>query len=237
MEYIKRKKIVKLILKIFLAITIFFCLSSESYAQIRNKAGIHILDHEELDDAISLLKADDEIERSYVTITFPLSDLNRKDDWQKFMKKAKDNKIIPLVRLVTEFDGKYWAIPKKKNIIDQITFLSSLEWPTDEKHIIVFNEPNHITEFGGKVDPADYAKNLKFTADWAHTESKNYKVLPAGLDQAAPNGITTMEAFTFLNYMLRENPDIFEKIDYWNSHSYPNPGFIAPRIVMEKILS
>jgi len=197
-------------------------------AQLGKKSGIHILDPGEIEDAYKLLNViDDEDHHSYVTIPLSLNDLNRKKDWEYFFNDAKAKKIIPIVRLVSEFDGKSWTIPTRKNIIDQINFLSQFEWPHDEKYIIVFNEPNHKSEFGGIIDPAQYARILKFTADWAHTEDKNYKILPAGLDLAAPNGFFTMEAFNFINHMLEEDPTIYDNIDYWNSHSYPNPGFIA----------
>lgn len=227
MEYIKIVNIVKLIPKLLLA-TLFFIFSvSPIFAQLGNKGGIHILEPKELDNAYQLLNKDNENKTAYVTIPLSLNDLSKTKDWEKFFKEAKQKNIIPIVRLVTEFDGKSWTIPTRKNIIDQITFLSQFEWPYQEKYLIVYNEPNHKSEFGGIIDPAHYSKILKFTADWAHTENKNYKILPAGLDLASPNGFLTMESFNFLNQMLKENPQIFDNIDYWNSHSYPNPGFIS----------
>ncbi|PJC47224.1 MAG: hypothetical protein CO035_06805, partial [Candidatus Omnitrophica bacterium CG_4_9_14_0_2_um_filter_42_8] len=107
--------------------------------------------------------------------------------------KCKELRIIPLVRLTTEFDPDInaWKIPNKRDIYDQINFLSSLDWPTDKKHIIVFNEVNHAKEWGGTINPGEYTRLLKFTADWAHTENKNFVVLPAGMDLAAPNGSQT----------------------------------------------
>ncbi|NCN87717.1 MAG: hypothetical protein GW941_02365 [Candidatus Pacebacteria bacterium] len=221
------KLISKLLLATTIFSTIFLSIVNPIQAQINNKAGIHILHTEEIDDAIQLLKINPETEKAFVTITLSLNDIKRENDWKVFFEKARQYKIIPIVRLVSEFDGRNWTVPTKKNIIDQISFLSQFEWPQDEKHIIVFNEPNHRAEFGGQIDPAQYTRILRFTADWAHTENLNYKVLPAALDLAAPNGSTTMEAFTYLNLMLKEDENIFDKIDYWNSHSYPNPGFIA----------
>ena len=221
------KLIVKTLLALILSIIFFVSIIHPTYAQINNKGGVHILNPEELDDAIRLLTINPKTEKAFVTITLSLNDLKRVKDWEKFFHKAKQNKIIPIVRLVSEFDGKNWTIPTKKNIIDQITFLSQFDWPHHEKYLIIYNEPNHRSEFGGKIDPAQYTRILRFTSDWAHTENLNYKILPGALDLAAPNGSTTMEAFTFLNYMLKEDENIFENIDYWNSHSYPNPGFMA----------
>ena len=112
-------------------------------------------------------------------------------------------------------------------IISQLSFLSRLTWPTGERYIIVYNEVNHSSEWGGRVDPEEYSNILKFVSNWAHTEKKNYIVLPAAMDLAAPNGKNTLEAFNYLSQMYSLDPEIFSYIDVWNSHSYPNPGFIS----------
>jgi len=129
--------------------------------------------------------------------------------------------------LATRFQDGAWQVPTKKDVVSQIEFLSQLDWPTDKRYLIAYNEPNHAPEWGGQLDPTSYAQVLEFVADWAHTEGKNFIVLPAALDQAAPNGQATMEAYRFLNQMLANNPEVFKKIDVWNAHAYPNPGFLA----------
>jgi hypothetical protein len=191
--------------------------------------GIHILHPYELDDAEKLVKptAESTEQWSYVTIPLTLEDLDKKDEWQNFFNAAKEKKIIPLVRLTTRFENGSWAVPDRKDVTDQIKFLSKLEWPTDKKHIIVFNEVNHAKEWGGSISPEEYVDILHFTANWAHSEGKNYVVMPAAMDLAAPNGSATMEAFTYLDKMLTADAEAFHKIDVWNSHSYPNPGFSA----------
>lgn len=188
--------------------------------------GVHILHPDELDKAKALVSpVEGQDTWNYVTIPFSLEDINRQDQWQAFFDQAKQKKVIPLVRLVSKFENGSWQIPNRKQITDQIEVLSDLEWPTDKKHIIVFNEVNHAPEWGGKLDPASYAEVLDFTARWAHSEDENYVVLPAAMDLAAPNGSSTMEAFNFIDQMLAAVPDVFNHIDGWNSHSYPNPGF------------
>lgn len=192
--------------------------------------GVHILHPAEMEDAAALIKNEYNQESwSYVTIPLALADLNRQEDWQKAFNQAKANKIKPIVRLVSRYDATNdaWAIPNRAEIISYFTFLNSLTWPTEEKLIIVFNEVNHAKEWGNTLDPGIYAQTLEFTADWAHTENNGYLILPAAMDLAAPNGSETKEAFTFLNQMLESHPQIFSKIDFWNSHSYPNPGFSA----------
>lgn len=168
---------------------------------------------------------------SYVTIPLTFDDLSadKELEWQEFFDNARRIKVIPIVRLATRYDDnqKAWIVPNRKQIIEQIEFLSRLNWPTDQRHIIVFNEVNHIAEWGGYTDPVEYATILKFVSNWAHTEGKNFVILPAAMDLAAPNGYTTLEAFNYLSQMYNYDPEIFSYVDIWNSHSYPNPGFIS----------
>lgn len=193
--------------------------------------GIHILQRYELDAAHSLLKPSEEAEDKwhYFTIPLTLDDLDKQSEWQQFFNDARGKKLIPIVRLTTRFDAGLgaWIVPNRKQVADQVSFLSELEWPTSDRTIIVYNEPNHKAEWGGNIDPASYAEVLDFASRWAKSEDKNFKVLPAGLDLAAPQGSTTAEAFWYLDQMLAANPDVFSHIDYWNSHSYPNPGFVS----------
>jgi len=212
----------------------FFITGQLSLVSARSvKLGIHLMKVEELSLVKPLLKeprghsAIFKQDWHYVTVPFTLSDLGQSDRWQKFFNQAKKQRIIPILRLTTRFKQGHWQVPSRKNIVDQINFLSHLNWPTTEKYIIAYNEPNHAAEWGGKVDPQAYAITLAFVADWAHTENNGFVVLPAGLDQAAPNGKKTMEAFNFLNRMWTSDAEVFQKIDVWNAHAYPNPGFIA----------
>jgi hypothetical protein len=50
-----------------------------------------------------------------------------------------------------------------------------------------------------------------------------------GLDNASPNDrVKYMDNLVYMNEMVAYNPEIFNKIDAFSSHSYPNPGFSAP---------
>jgi hypothetical protein len=188
--------------------------------------GVHILHPSEIDDAVKLLKTDGNQDAwQYVTVPLSLNDLKKQDEWQKFFDEAKKKKIKPIVRFSTKFENGAWKIPNKKEIVDLTAFVSELEWPTDEKYVIVFNEVNHKKEWGNSTDPAGYAEVLRFTSDWLRSEGNNYKVLPAAMDLAAPNGSSTQEAFGYLTAMMGHDPGIWDTVDYWNSHSYPNPGF------------
>lgn len=220
------KKISLVFLLLLLMISHVFPKQAE--ASEASRYGIHILAPQEIDDARQLLKNQEQNDWNYLTIPFPYTSLEKPQDWEEFMKKAKEYKFIPLVRLATTMTDQGWAIPSKREIVEMIDFLSDLEWPTGQKHIIVFNEVNHAKEWGGKIDPKAYAEALRFTSCVAHSRKEDFVVMNAAMDLAAPNGQETMEAFTYLDKMLAENPAIFNYIDAWNSHSYPNPAFSAP---------
>ncbi len=217
-------KMLRLVLVGFIVIGLLFSQSNQVLAG--EVLGVHILHPYELDDVLGLIRTEQNKDSwQYVTIVYGLDDIVQHDEWQRFFDRCREQKIIPIVRLVTKADGASWRVPSTMDIVRLADGLSQLNWPTDERLIIAFNEPNHANEWGGKVDPESYADTLQFTADWFHTEDKGYKILPAGLDLAAPNGGSTMEAFTFWKKSLEYNPRLLDSVDDWNSHSYPNPGF------------
>ncbi|PIR58908.1 MAG: hypothetical protein COU69_02960 [Candidatus Pacebacteria bacterium CG10_big_fil_rev_8_21_14_0_10_56_10] len=229
------------------AVLLLLSLAGPAQAVEGQVLGVHILHPEELELAKELvapssqtspvLAADNDDNNHnattsspdwhYVTIPLPLSELEHPDKWQAFFNQAKELKVIPVVRLATEFRNGAWQVPTRRQIVDQISFLSELDWPTDRRHLVVYNEVNHAAEWGGSTDPAGYADVLNFTSNWAASEPVEYVVMPAALDLAAPNGRHTQEAFSFWRQVLAHRPDALSAIDVWNSHSYPNPGFAA----------
>lgn len=199
---------------------------------VSERMGLHVLSLDELDKVQQFFQATKSAEPDtqwwYITIPFTMADLDRLDEWQRFFDQAQQYKIIPIVRLATKFENGAWAVPTRRDITRQVQGLSSLRWPTEQRHVIVFNEVNHAKEWGNRLDPAGYAEILAFTASWLQSEPYDYKVLPAAMDLAAPNSVGTRDAFAYFTAMLEANPEVFAQIDYWNSHSYPNPGFSSP---------
>lgn len=195
-----------------------------------NKFGIHILFPEELFEAQKLVNSEGG-DWGYVTIPIQSSDKNI-EKWQKFMDDAKNLHIIPIVRLSTTgdyFNTTVWEKPKFTDIVDFANFLDSLEWPTKNRYVIVYNEVNRGDEWGGSPNPFEYAQILDFAAETFKAKNSDFFVISAGLDNAAPNifGLY-MNEYDYLRTMSYEIPDIFEKIDGISSHSYPNPGFSQP---------
>lgn len=218
------KNIVKILVVLALWLSAFSALNQPIFAQ-GSVLGVHILHPGELEQAKQLIVTTDPASWHYVTIPLTLADVGQTEKWQTFFDEAKQDQIIPIVRLTTRFENEAWQVPSREEVIRLLEFLNQLQWPTAERYVIVFNEVNHAKEWGGKLDPAGYAAVLRFTSQYARALSTEFQILPAAMDLAAPNGKTTMEAFTYLRAMRSADPDVLNLVDYWNSHSYPNPAF------------
>lgn len=198
-------------------------------SQANNKVGIHILFPSELEDAARLINTNGG-QWGYVTIPIQAGDRDLQK-WQAFMDEAGRLKVIPLVRLATEndyFQTGNWHKPDKTDILDFANFLHSLNWPTKNEYVIVFNEPNNANEWGGQVDPADYASLLSYAVTVFKSRDPDFFIISAGLDNAAANTQESMNEYDYLRVMNRAVPGIFNQIDGLGSHSYANPGFSSP---------
>jgi len=145
------------------------------------------------------------------------------------MNNCKKYHVIPILRLATEgdlTDTTVWRKPQLTDIIDFASFLSSLTWPTQNRYVIIFNEVNRADEWGGDVNPAEYAHILSFAVTVFKSKSPDYFILSSGFDNAAPNqGTKFMNEYDYMQQMNTAVPAIFNQIDGLASHSYPNPGF------------
>ncbi|MCL4352899.1 hypothetical protein M1615_00280 [Patescibacteria group bacterium] len=222
----------KLIISLFLLLFFLSFSAKTSYAIVNplsvsnNKFGVHILFPSELGEAASLVNSGGG-DWGYVTIPIQSGDKNMAK-WQKFMDEARRYHLIPIIRLSTEgdyFNTKVWRTPTRFDIIDFANFLNSLTWPTKNRYVVIFNEPNRADEWGGSVDPAGYAKILSYAYSVFKSRSKDFFIISAGLDNAAGNGSDSMNEYDFLRAMQTAIPGVFNQIDGIASHSYPNPGF------------
>jgi hypothetical protein len=204
---------------VFLGLFLFMSIArSVSASDI--PVGFHLLDPHELDLALSYKREDVSL---YVTVPLSIYD-RRAEVWERFFSKAHENNVVPIVRWITVFSDGSWQVPSRKDVVEATVFMKSIRW-SGKRIIVLFNEPNHAAEWGGRVDPEGYAELALFAANWLKTETKDYIVLPAGLDGDAPTNATMMESFTYLERMHRAAPELFTVIDAWTSHSYPNPAF------------
>lgn len=188
-----------------------------------NIFGIHILDENDLENAAELVNSSGG-DWGYVTFVI------RKDErdtarWQKVFDKMRRLHLIPIVRIATRQQNGGWEKPSFDEIDGWVSFLNELNWVVKNRYIVVGNEPNHAKEWGREVSPEEYAEYLFNLSRRLKETSDDFFILPAGFDASAPNGQDSMSEEQFLRKMISKNSNIFDYVDGWTSHSYPNPEF------------
>ena len=190
-----------------------------------NKIGIHIAtpSKEELEDASKLVNSNGG-SWGYVTVVIQDNDRNRVK-WQEAFDRMRELRLIPIVRLATSPVGEFWAKPTEKEIDNWVKFLNSLRWVTKDRYIVLFNEPNHSQEWGGELNPEEYASMSYEYAKSLKSSNPEYFLMLAGLDLAAASNGTDLDAYEYMGRMYQEKKELKDLIDGLSSHSYPNPGF------------
>lgn len=196
-----------------------------------NFFGIHILFPDEIGKAAELVNSKGG-DWGYVTIPIQGTDRNLAK-WQAFMDEAGKRHVIPILRVATEpfyQNTTVWRKPDDFDLVDFANFLNSLKWPTNNRYLVILNEVNRYDEWGGEYpNPSEYASFLSDAYDIFKSRSNDFFIIMAGLDNAAPSdGKKYISEFDYLNQMLYSNPKIFNKMDGFSSHSYPNPNFAQP---------
>jgi len=219
------KKIIFFLFSLILVFSIHSCVFAENSPLTvpNNTFGIHITDEKDLSDANALVNSSG---GDWGYITFVITEAERDHDrWQQLFDQMRRLHLIPILRIATKANADTWEIPKDEEINNWIAFLNNLNWVIENRYVIIGNEPNHASEWGGKIDPVGYVNYLNEFAVKLHQASADFFVLSAGLDASAKNTATTMDEALFLRRMLTAEPKLFDNLDGWVSHSYPNPGF------------
>lgn len=193
-----------------------------------NFFGIHILFPDEISDGAKLVNSSGG-DWGYVTIPIQATDRNL-EKWQAFMDMASELHVIPVLRIATNLEplGKIsWRKPNDYDLVDFANFLNSLSWPTKNRYIILFNEVNRFDEWGGEYpSPILYSQIVDSSNQIFKQRSSDFFIIMGAFDNASVTNKTQyMNEFEFLAQMVSYDPQIFNKIDGFASHSYPNPGF------------
>ena len=198
--------------------------TSDPLAVPNNKVGIHILFPGEIQKAARLVNHQGNGAWGYVVIPIQAKDRDRAK-WQQFFDECLVNKVIPIIRVATVAEGAHWATPNDYDLVDFANFLDDLQWPVQNRYLIFFNEVNRADEYGGVISPENYADILSNAVNIFKSKSPDFFILPAGLDNAATDRRTSINWKDYLWRMYRRQPDLFNQIDGWTSHAYPNPDF------------
>lgn len=219
--------------KIVISILIFLSFTQSAYAVedprlfSNNKFGINLISPEaELDNASALVNTNGDWGWVVITLTKNERDLGR---MQNLLNTLNEKHLIPIIRLATNFDTKSgsWEKPGENDANEWADFLSQLHYPTKNIYIEVYNEVNRAAEWGDDVSPSSYALELSKTIDALKLKNPDFFILNAPLDLALPTSRNSLEAASFFAQMESAVPGIFDRLDGWASHSYPNPNFSA----------
>lgn len=188
-----------------------------------NIYGVHILEESDLEDAAKLVNSGGG-DWGYVTLVIREDerDIGR---WQRIFDKMRRLHLIPIIRVATRQLENRWEKPSFGEIDGWVSFLNSLNWVVKNRYVVIGNEPNHSKEWGGEINPEEYARYLYEFSKKLKEASLDFFVMPAGFDASAPSDKKTMREDEFLRRMIDESPYVFNFIDGWASHSYPNPSF------------
>lgn len=155
----------------------------------------------------------------YVLIPFSIHDRNE-GRWGRLFGLLENKHLIPIVQLwdLQEGDGEDITTSAAR-------FLDSFIWPIRPRYISVYNEPNDDRFWREELDPKDYARILDSTIDIFKERNQNFFMLNGAFNASALTGYGYMDEEEFMQKMDKEVSGIFEKLDGWASHSYPQPNF------------
>ena len=232
----------RLILSVLLGLGILFLSPAVSFADFpeNNKFGIHlaVATEEELQDAADLVNSSGG-DWGYVTVVIEENDRDF-GKWQRIFDRMRELHLIPIVRLATRFKNENWQRPKPEGAKTWADFLDSLNWVVKNRYVVLFNEPNDSREWGGKIDPQDYARVVLGFAKLLKEKNPDFFIIPAGLNATAPHQLPDYEKEeTFLRQVFAAAPgginDFMNNFDGWASHSYSTQAYIGELNLLRKL--
>lgn len=220
------------IIRVLIIGFVIFSLSGKTInAAENNKFGIHLAqpDSNDIQKAAELVNSQGG-EWGYITLVIQENDRDR-GKWQDVFNQLRKQKLIPIIRLATQPEGAVWKRPTKEDATEWANFLNSLHWVVKDRYVILFNEPNHASEWGGTVDASNYRDVALEFAKKLKEKSPDFDIMLAGLDASAPSSLPNYEDENFFLSTVFDTDEIKkewnELLSGWTSHSYPNPGFVG----------
>jgi len=203
-------------------IEVKFYEDKETLFEKNNKYGLYIYaEREDYFDIASELINSNGGEWGYVLIPFNVKD-NDESKWKRVFKTLNEKKMIPIIQL--------WDIDTDKfeeQTLKSAEFLNKFDWPIRERYISAYNEMNDSRFWYGRVDPEEYAVILNNTIDTYKNVNPNFFIMNGAFNTSAPTDRSHLDAFEYKVRMNKKVPGIFEKLDGWASHPYPQPNFTA----------
>ncbi len=218
--------------KIIFLLLLFFVLAQNilafDFSRPNNKFGIHLAQPhlEDLRKAKEMINANGG-DWGYVTLVVQDDDRNRQK-WQEIFDLLREEHLIPIIRVATHSEGANWKRPVKEDAQSWADFLDSLHWVVKNRYVVLFNEPNHGSEWGGRVDAYNFAETAKAFAEKLKAKNPDFFVMLGAVDASAPSSMPNYlgEEYFLQNFFQKVSTSDYEKLfDGLTSHSYPNPAF------------
>lgn len=190
-----------------------------------NRVGVHILDPSEIFQASQLVNSNGG-DWGYVLIPMRSNDRDFYK-WNDFFIQAGKLHLIPIIRLATYPSDNLWVEPTEMDLADFAAFLNLFPWPIQNRYVVIFNEPNHAKEWGGRVDPEQYVRLSQYAHEVFKKTHPDFFLISAGMDMSAPTNHSSIDALQYYRRMFAIDanwPELFDGIGF---HPYPNPAFSA----------
>ncbi len=158
-------------------------------------------------------------EWGYVLIPYGVRDRDT-GKWGRVFDQLIKKKLIPVIQLWDLDVDNY-----QNETREAAKFLNNFIWPIKYRYISVYNEPNDNKFWNGDADPAEYARILDYTIRIFKEENADFYMLNGALNVSAADDTNNEDAFVFMKKMNEAVPGIFDKLDGWASHPYPQPNF------------
>ncbi len=185
-----------------------------------NKFGLYVYaeDSQMLEIAQNLVNSKGG-EWGYVLIPYNVKDTDSQK-WSRVFGQLSDKKLIPIIQLWDVSTSDY-----KKQTQEAADFLNSFIWPIKYRYVTVYNETNDSKFWYGSIDPGEYAKILDYTIKTFKKESEDFFIMNGAFNATASSDDLHMDEYDYMKKMDQKVPGIFEKLDGWASHPYPQPNF------------
>ncbi|KKS17061.1 MAG: hypothetical protein UU72_C0008G0043 [candidate division WWE3 bacterium GW2011_GWB1_41_6] len=155
----------------------------------------------------------------YVLVPYNVRDRDV-DKWKEVFRMTNDKHLVPIIQLHEVNPDNY-----EKETNEAAQFLNQFMWPIRNRYISIYNEPNDSRFWGGKVDPKEYAVIMRYTIAAFKKENLDFFMINGALNTSASTNEVSTDAEIFMKKMNEKVPGIFNQLDGWASHSYPQPNF------------
>ena len=155
----------------------------------------------------------------YVLIPYNVQDYDEAK-WGRVFDQLISKKMIPVIQLWNFNIENY-----QKDTRKAAEFLNTFIWPIKYRYISVYNEPNDDKFWSGNADPAEYARILDYTVRVFKETNPDYFMINGAFNVSSSTDGQNIDSFEFMKKMNESVSGIFDKLDGWASHPYPQPNF------------